>query len=387
MPKKNKKIVIVTHVYTDGPGQAFKSYLIEKRADFLWIGHPLFYNKELKSSGYEMFLGGKLVEEKYKKIKKIPSIFSYIKDIVLTIIYTCKFSKKHKFTSFIGYNNLNAFAGVVLKKLKKVEKVVYAVIDYTPKRFNNKFLNRIYHWLDHFCIRYADETWNLHEKAMNQARKKFWNFNSYKYSKQKNVPMGFWGKRIQKKQNFNTSSLVFMGHIIKQQGVQYVIKAVPKIIEIIPDFKFNIIGAGPYLNTLKNLTNELGLQKNVIFKGFVKDHKNVEEIISSSALAIALYEKGNPETNFTYYTDPGKIKAYLGSGLPILLSDVPPIARELEKYKCGKIIKHDPDSIADAVITFLKNSEILNQYRKNVKNYASRFDWDVIFKKAYNSLV
>lgn len=386
MTQKDKKIVIATHVYTDGPAQAFREYLIKKHVDFLWIGHPLFYNEKLKSSGYEMFLGGELIEEKYRKIKKIPSLLSYIKDVVLTISYVWKFSKKHKFTSFIGYNNLNAFAGIILRKLKKVTKIVYFVIDYTPKRFKNKFLNKIYHRLDQFCVKHADETWNLNEEAMNRARKKFWNFDSYKYSEQKTVPMGFWGKRIQENQNFNASSLIFMGHIIKQQGVQHVIKAILKITEYIPDFKFNVIGSGPYLDELKSLANELGVQKSVEFKGFVKDHKDVEEIISSSALAIALYEEGNFETNFTYYTDPGKIKAYLGSGLPILISDVPPIARELEKNKCGKIIKHDPDSIADAVVTFLRNSEILNQYRKNVKSYATQFDWDVIFQKAYNSL-
>ncbi|WP_412733230.1 glycosyltransferase [Minisyncoccus archaeiphilus] len=90
---------------------------------------------------------------------------------------------------------------------------------------------------------------------------------------------------------------------------------------------------------------------------------------------------GNPEKNFTYYTDPGKIKNYLGCGLPILISNVPPIAVELDKNKCGAIIGNNPEDIAEKVVELLSDGESLKKYRENVLEYRKQFDWDYIFRE------
>jgi len=35
----------------------------------------------------------------------------------------------------------------------------------------------------------------------------------------------------------------------------------------------------------------------------------------------------NPHNNpFTYYTDPGKVKAYLSAGVPVVITDLPYVA-------------------------------------------------------------
>ena len=62
---------------------------------------------------------------------------------------------------FVGIDNLNALAGIFLRKLGAVRRVAYYVIDYTPRRFANPLLNRLYHWIDRTCVRHADVIWNL----------------------------------------------------------------------------------------------------------------------------------------------------------------------------------------------------------------------------------
>ena len=63
------------------------------------------------------------------------------------------------------------------------------------------------------------------------------------------------------------------------------------------------------------------------------------------------------------------------------MSDVPPIAKELEKNKCGIIIDNDPKNIAKAVIELLSDEKKLKLYRDNVIKYRNQFDWNVILKK------
>ncbi|MDO8269894.1 MAG: glycosyltransferase, partial [Candidatus Levybacteria bacterium] len=139
-----------------------------------------------------------------------------------------------------------------------------------------------------------------------------------------------------------------------------------------------------YLDTLKKITAELSITSNVEFAGFVKDLRHAEDILVNSALAVATYEEGNPETNFTYYSDQGKIKNYLGCGLPILLSDVPPIAKDLEKNGCGLIIRNDPNEIGRGIIELLLDESKLKFYRENVLSYREKFDWEKIFENTVN---
>ena len=381
---EDKKYILATHVWSDGPSQALREYLIKNRCDFIWIGHPLFYSKKITGSGYSIFIKGREIKNKYFSPHKLVEPVKYIWEIWLNIVFVWKTKASQNYI-YIGYNNLNAFSGIILKKLGKVSKIIYYVIDYTPKRFDNKLLNFLFHKIDQFCVKYADETWNLNEKAMNDARKKFYNFDAYQkgFSIQKEIPMGFWKKRIKLKsfEEINKKQIVFLGNISGPQGgVQFVLKALPEVIKKIPSTKLVVIGSGEYLDTLKKIAVELKIVSAVEFTGYIKELSDAEDILANSALAIAIYREGNYETNITYYTDSGKVKNYLGCGLPILLSDVPPIARDLEKNNCGLIINNNPYEISGKIIELLSSETRLKFYRKNVLNYRDQFDWGRIFR-------
>lgn len=378
------KYILSSHIVSDGPSQALRDYLIKNSRDFLWISHPLFYRKGAQGSGFVNYLKGEKKKEEYFKQSNLFLPLKYLMEIFLNILFVLRL-KNHRQYEYIGYDNLNAFSGVLLRKIGIVKKSVYYVVDYTPRRFDNSLLNYIYHKIDQFCVKYCDETWSLNEKAMNAARKKFYNFDAYKkgYSIQKEVPMGYWGDRLELLQygNLKKNQIVFLGTLLEKQGVQYVLKAFPGILKNLPDTRFVIIGGGEYEEELKALSVQLGIVESIDFKGFLKNLEDAEKVLLESILAIAIYEEGNPEKNFTYYTDPGKIKNYLGCGLPILISNVPPIAVELDKNKCGAIIGNNPEDIAEKVIEFLSDDERLGLYRKNVLKYREQFDWDCIFEK------
>lgn len=375
-----KKIVIATHYWADyGPGQELKKYLLKNKIKkLLWIQHPLMYSKRLPGSGYELYEDGKKIKTFLPKIKKSPAVFAYIKDFFLTIFFVLK--SREEFNIFVGVNNLNAIAGLFLKKIGKVKKCIYYVIDYTPIRFENRLLNWIYHKIESICAIKCDEVWNLSPRMI-EARKKIKGIKSD--NRHKIVPMGIWFDEIKryKFEEINKHQLVFMGHIIEKQGVQFVIQAIPKIVKEILNFKFLVIGEGEYLKELKKLVKKLRVDKYIEFTGYIKDHATIEKLIGKSALAVALYEKGDLDRNFTYYADPGKIKVYLSTGVPVLLTDVSHNAKDIEERKCGKIVDPHPKSIAKTVIELMEDEKILKEYRENVLEYAKQFDWNLIFKK------
>lgn len=375
----NKKILIATHVYATGPAQDLRDYLISQNVEeLLFIGHPLFYDKKLSGSGFEYYRSGKVTKEKYTSIKKEPEIFKYLKDVVLNVYWGIKFGKK--WDLYIGSDNLNAFSGIILKWLGRVDRVVYYVIDYNPKRFSNKVQNSLYHWVDQFCVRHADETWNLSPR-MEESRKKYFNFTG---GKQIVFPIGIWFERVSRvrSEDSQTRKLGFMGHVIEKQGVQYVLDAIPLIRQTIPDFKFLIIGDGNYLPILKEKAKKLGVEDCVQYTGYVKDHDEVEKLLGGCAAAVAMYDKYDKDGNltFTYFSDPGKLKAYMAAGLPILMTDVSYNIKDIVSSRAGFIVERDANSIASAVVDLMENKDKIKEYQQNAIEYARKYDWILLFE-------
>jgi glycosyltransferase involved in cell wall biosynthesis len=131
------------------------------------------------------------------------------------------------------------------------------------------------------------------------------------------------------------------------------------------------------------MAQDLKINECLEFTGYLKDHATIENKLAKSALAVALYEKYDQNNNltFTYFADPCKIKVYLGCGVPILLTDVPHNSKEISNKKCGLIIDDDKENITRAIISLMKNEELLKKFRKNALNYAKQFDWNLIFYK------
>lgn len=379
-----EKIIIATHEMFYGVPHALRDYLLNKRIKKVtFIGHPLI--DQMKSQGKSsivVYEKGRQVSEK-KIIQNAYGILNYIFDFFLTVYWIVE--QREKYDIFIGIDALNSVSGLVLKKMGKVKRVIFYAMDFHPVRFNNKLLNFAYHKIEEFCVKNVDEIWNVSPKIA-EGRERFLHISQIDYS-QKVVSSGIWNDKVRKFpfDKIKKHQLLFLGHLLKKQGLQMVLEAIPVIVKKIPDFKFMILGGGEYEIELKRLTKELGIQKYVDFKGWIKDRKVIDTTLGESAAAIVVYVPEKEKIhNFSYYGDPIKIKEYLASGLPVILTDVPHNAREIEKKKCGIVVNYKKEDIANAVIKILSNEKELKIYRDNALAYAEEFDWNVIFSKVLN---
>lgn len=94
------------------------------------------------------------------------------------------------------------------------------------------------------------------------------------------------------KLNKRNLDLVYVGRLIPIKGVQYVLKAL-KILKdkynLRPNFK--IIGKGPYIDELKNFSNDLKINDQVIFAGHVSQKELVESYQSAKIAVLPSYDK------------------------------------------------------------------------------------------------
>jgi len=379
-----EKIIIVTHEMFYGVPHALRDYLLNKRIKKItFIGHSLIDQMiDQRKSSVVVYEKGRKVLEKHIA-QNVHGILSYISDFFLTIYWII--TQKEKYDLFIGVDALNSISGLLLKKIGKVKKVIFYAMDFHPSRFSNRLLNLLYHKLEEISVKNSDEAWNVSPKIA-EGRERFLHISEKDYP-QKVVNSGIWNEKVKKFPfaKVKKHQLLFLGHLLKKQGLQMVLEATPLIVEKIPDFKFIILGGGEYESNLKKLTEELNIQKYIEFKGWIRDRKVIDTTLGESAAAIVVYVPEKEKIhNFSYYGDPIKIKEYLASGLPVILTDVPHNAKEIERRKCGIIVDYEKKAIADAVTKILSNEKELEVYRNNALSLAKEFDWNVIFSKAFS---
>lgn len=379
---RDSRAVVVLHESTTGPGHDLRDYLLKLHVkELIFITHPLLYHKENFKNVSKYVVYNEKRAYKYGKASHwvLPEPILYIKDVLYTLFWC--FAVQGKIDVFVGVGNLNALSGIILKKLRKVNTVVYYVIDYVPNRFHNRIFNALYHSIERLAAEGADASWNLSPRMIS-AREKKW---KKKFPNQIVVPHGVHYARIKHVpfEKIKKNEIIYMGGLFKKQGIQLVLESLPKVVKKLPETKFVIIGKGPYEKELKLLVRKLKLRRNVSFFGYIPDHAKVENKIAEAALAMALYDKKFDE--FTYFTDPGKIKNYLGAGVPVIVTDVPYIARELEKEKCGIVVPYNSDRLASVLIDFLTDDKRLREFRKNASVFARQYDWSKVFEKAFNN--
>ncbi len=378
---KDKTVVISIHVSTSGPGHDLRDYLLDHGVKrLLFIAHPLLFFKENVQypSTYVLYENGRIVKKGIATHLIFPEHVLYIKDFFLSLYWTICIVRKHDI--FFGVGNLNAFSGIILKRLGFCKEVIYYVIDFVPKRFPNTLINYLYHWIEKQSALQASWTWNLSSRMIIGREKKWGQI----FPHQLVVPHGVHSKRIHRLpfEKIKKHEIIYMGTLLEKQGIQLVISALPKIKKNIKDVSFSIIGRGPYESELRKQVKEHGVNNIVHFLGYIENHSEMENRLARASVAVALYDKNTDI--FSYYADPGKIKSYLGAGVPVVMTDVPFVAREAVENRCGFIVTYNTNSLVKAITRYFADEKMQRQFRENAVKFAHTYEWEKIFDKAFS---
>lgn len=382
---KNQKALILSHFYKrttigGGPPQDVRDYLLDKIDTIAYIEHPFPYADDNRSS-LTIYKNGKEEKKIFGPSVSGPDWLFYIIDVFLTLYFYARCA--HIYDFCVALDNLNTFSVILLRKIGLIKKVIFYSIDYTPYRFQDKTLNSIYHFIDKLACYNADIIWVL-SFAMRTLREKR-GIQLDKSAPSLLLPMGANLKRIKvlSLSQINRFQIVYVGSLIEKQGLQLVLEALPAVIDAVPRVSLMVIGKGNFENDLKKLSQSLKLEKYVKFLGFVEDHRKVEKILTKSSVSVATYT--TEKENYAYYTDPGKPKLYLGCGLPVIITDVPKIAKKIGKNEAGIVVEYSKNDVSNALITLLTKDTVFAKMRENALLLSKQYDTDTLITKAFNN--
>ncbi len=306
-----------------------------------------------------------------------------IRDFLSIMDWTLR--DKTQFDYFIGLESVNTLAGILLRRLGRVKKVIYYVSDYSPNRYKNRWFNALYLVFDRFSAKHADYIWDV-SSAIHPARIKA-GLNRFSAAPVIHVANGLFPSQIKTNplHKIIPNSIVFMGTLGPENGPDVVIRALALVRKKIKNATLHIIGGTQEsFAWLKPIIRDYKQTDAVYFHGFIPDAAKMSEIMRSCAIAVAPYRsmKGSPR----YYGDAGKIRAYCASGLPIISSKVPPLGMDMAEQGAAVLADDDEKSFAEAIITILSDKKLYVQMRQAAITIAKSNTWEHQFAHAFEDM-
>lgn len=382
MSKKSHgyRVAIVSHIWSYGAAHALEEYLRRKGCPYLYIGHP-FHREVIDPSFCVRSNPAEGTTRTHAPTTRLREPYRYALDFVFTLWWIMRFGP---IDTFIGCGNINALAGLLLRRFGMVRRVVFYAIDYVPVRFDQYLLNTLYHRIERACERWSDWIWNG-APAMIQARLDA-GMRVGESAPQVVVPMGGGFDLSGRSRSIkDPATIAFIGHLLEKQGVQVALQALPQVLRVVSNARLLIIGSGPYGDELRDMSVRLGIHEHVEFVGRIDDTNLIRQRLDHATVGIALYLQ--ELDRWTKYAEPGKIKDYLAAGMPIIITDVPAIARRLESCGAGLIVEPTPLSVAQVAAELLTDRAMCARMSEAAFLLAEEYDWERIFDHAFQSSV
>jgi glycosyltransferase involved in cell wall biosynthesis len=169
-----------------------------------------------------------------------------------------------------------------------------------------------------------------------------------------------------RKKDLRANFLALIGVIKPSQNIETVLEYMYKN----PSWNLKLIGVCErnYYQKLREFIFQHSLEQRVWFPNKFIPDKQLQTELDDCLIGLALYKVGR--TQFTWYTDPGKIKTYLEFGLPVIMTDTSSIVKDITTFHCGEVIKGRP-------LDFYINKVMANysSYQKGVRNMVHYYEY------------
>jgi glycosyltransferase involved in cell wall biosynthesis len=160
--------------------------------------------------------------------------------------------------------------------------------------------------------------------------------------------------------------LTVVSRLLAYKDVDVVLRATAIIARARPDLRLSVIGRGPEAATLRRLSDQLGLEDNVTFHGFVPSHADVLDIIARGRVLVT----ASRVEGFGIV-----LVEAMALGVPYVATDIP-VFRE-HRGRGGLLFRAgDASDLAAKLALLLNDDELLREKSLEASEHARRYTWE-----------
>jgi len=170
--------------------------------------------------------------------------------------------------------------------------------------------------------------------------------------------------------------LLFVGNLVRWQGVHTLVESMRQVVEQCPSVKLLVVGDGPESRPLRHQASEVGVEANIRFVGRVPREQVPVWIGAADICLMPSTLARNAEVGSAAL----KLREYLACGRPVIASDLPGAGPYLVQEKAGVAVPADDvHELAMAIIQLLKDPKTRSEFGTSAVSAARRdFSWDRI---------
>jgi glycosyltransferase involved in cell wall biosynthesis len=158
--------------------------------------------------------------------------------------------------------------------------------------------------------------------------------------------------------------MLFIARFVPSKGLLDVVRATRIIIDSGRQVELRCVGTGPEMKVARSLVRELGLEKNVIFDGWVPEDGTLLYYLNSTILVLPTETEGFSMTIFQA----------VAAGLPIVTTKIRAAGQYLkEPANCLWIEPKNPDMLAEKLIQLLDSPELRQSMFHHNRDLARQF--------------
>ncbi len=158
--------------------------------------------------------------------------------------------------------------------------------------------------------------------------------------------------------------VLFLGRLTRQKGPGYFLQAAKKVLSMEPSVKFVMAGQGEMEAELKELAEELGIRKRVLFAGFLQKEKAAKALEAADVYVM-------PSVSEPFGIAP--LEA-LAKDVPVIISKQSGVAEVLRHVL--KVDFWDTDDLANKILAVLRHAPLAQTLREQGQREVRQMSWN-----------
>jgi len=173
--------------------------------------------------------------------------------------------------------------------------------------------------------------------------------------------------------------ILTLARLIKWKGINYLIEAMPLVLQQLPQARLVICGDGAERKDLEKLTQQLNLAHSVSFEGRIPNEQLPDYYRSASVFVLPSIVDITGETEALGVV----LLEAMACGTPVIGSNVGGIPDIITDGWNGFLAKQkNPQDLADKIIKLLSDEEMRQMFSDNgLQRISERFSWEVVTGK------